>query len=184
MFVLLPSWGLSNAAATLVGQNLGAGKPERAEASVWRAALYNVVFLGMVGVVFVAFADIDRRRVHRAIRQVAPIAVRGLRIISAGFPFYAAGYVLTQSFNGAGDTMTPTLINIAAASGSARFRSPTCSPARSGSVRPACSGRSRSRSRRCRSSARRCSGGALEAEARLKRLSRGERRAASLESVA
>jgi putative MATE family efflux protein len=111
IFVLLPSWGLSNAAATLVGQNLGAGKPERAEASVWRAAYYNVVFLGAVGVVFVAFADLIAAAFTND-PEVAPIAVRGLRIISAGFPFYAAGYVLTQSFNGAGDTMTPTLINI------------------------------------------------------------------------
>ena len=111
MFVLLPSWGLSNAAATLVGQNLGAGKPERAEASVWRATWYNVIFLGTIGLVFVALADVIVAA-FTSDPEVAPIAVRGLRIISAGFPFYAAGYVLTQSFNGAGDTMTPTLINI------------------------------------------------------------------------
>jgi len=111
MFVLLPSWGLSNAAATLVGQNLGAGKPERAEASVWRATWYNVIFLGTIGLVFVALADVIVAG-FTSDPEVAPIAVRGLRIISAGFPFYAAGYVLTQSFNGAGDTMTPTLINI------------------------------------------------------------------------
>jgi len=111
MFVLLPSWGLSNAAATLVGQNLGAGKPERAEASVWRATWYNVVFLGTIGALFVVFADAITAG-FTSDPQVAPIAARGLRIISAGFPFYAAGYVLTQSFNGAGDTMTPTLINI------------------------------------------------------------------------
>ena len=111
MFVLLPSWGLSNAAATLVGQNLGAQKPERAEASVWRAAYYNVVFLAVVGVVFVAFAD----RIVAGFTQdpaVTPFAVSALRIISAGFPFYACGYVLTQSFNGAGDTLTPTLLNL------------------------------------------------------------------------
>ena len=111
MFALLPSWGLSNAAATLVGQNLGANKPERAEASVWRATVYNVAFLGVVGMVFVAFAE----RIVAGFTTdpaVAPIAVRGLRIMSAGFPFYAAGYVLTQSFNGAGDTVTPTMINV------------------------------------------------------------------------
>jgi putative MATE family efflux protein len=111
MFLLLPSWGLSNAAATLVGQNLGAQKPERAEASVWRAAYYNMVFLAGVGIVFVVFAD----RIVAGFTQdpaVAPLAGSALRIISGGFPFYACGYVLTQSFNGAGDTLTPTLINI------------------------------------------------------------------------
>ena len=112
MFALLPSWGLSNAAATLVGQNLGAGKPERAEASVWRATIYNVIFLGVVGAVFATFAD-TIVAAFTSDAAVAPIAVRGLRIISAGFPFYAAGYVLTNAFNGAGDTVTPTLINIA-----------------------------------------------------------------------
>jgi putative MATE family efflux protein len=111
MFMLLPSWGLSNAAATLVGQNLGAQKPERAEASVWRATVYNMVFLGTVGVVFVVFAEAIVAG-FTSDPEVAPIATQGLRIISAGFPFYAAGYVLTQSFNGAGDTLTPTLINI------------------------------------------------------------------------
>ena len=111
MFVLLPSWGLSNAAATLVGQNLGANQPERAEASVWRATRYNVIFLTVVGVMFFATAD-QIVAAFTSDPAVAPIAVRGLRIISAGFPFYAAGYVLTQSFNGAGDTVTPTLINV------------------------------------------------------------------------
>jgi Na+-driven multidrug efflux pump len=112
MFALLPSWGLSNAAATLVGQNLGAGQPERAEASVWRATVYNVIFLGVVGTLFAAFAN-PIVAVFTSDPAVAPIAGRGLRIVSAGFPFYAAGYVLTQAFNGAGDTVTPTVLNIA-----------------------------------------------------------------------
>ncbi len=111
MFVLLPSWGLSNAAATLVGQNLGAKQPDRAEASVWRACLYNVVILGVIGLLFVVFADVVVGWFTHD-PAVGPIATRGLRIIATGFPFYAAGYVLTQSFNGAGDTATPTLINL------------------------------------------------------------------------
>jgi putative MATE family efflux protein len=111
IFVLMPSWGLSNAAATLVGQNLGAGQPERAEASAWRACWYNVAVLGVIGVLFVVFADVLVGWFTQD-PGVAPVATLGLRIISAGFPFYAAGYVLTQSFNGAGDTSTPTLINL------------------------------------------------------------------------
>jgi putative MATE family efflux protein len=111
MFVLMPSWGLSNAAATLVGQNLGAGQPARAEASAWRACWFNVAVLGVIGVLFVAFADVVVGGFTHD-PEVAPIATLGLRIISGGFPFYAAGYVLTQSFNGAGDTSTPTLINL------------------------------------------------------------------------
>ena len=111
MFVLLPSWGLSNAAATLVGQNLGANKPERADASVWRACLYNSVILGAISVPFVLWAEgVVALFTHDA--QVAPLAARGLRIISSGFAFYASGYVLSASFNGAGDTMTPTLLNL------------------------------------------------------------------------
>ncbi len=111
IFVLLPAWGLANAAATLVGQNLGARQPERAEASVWLACVYNAVFLGTVSVFFIAFAG----PVVSAFTddpEVAPIAVQGLRIISGGFVFYACGYVVTQAFNGAGDTATPTWINI------------------------------------------------------------------------
>ncbi|HEX3644507.1 MAG TPA: MATE family efflux transporter [Vicinamibacterales bacterium] len=111
MFVLMPSWGLSNAAATLVGQNLGADQPERAETSAWRACWFNVAVLGLLGMLFVAFADVVVGWFTRD-PEVAPMATLGLRIISGGFPFYAAGYVLTQSFNGAGDTWTPTLINL------------------------------------------------------------------------
>jgi putative MATE family efflux protein len=111
MFVLLPSWGLSNAAATLVGQNLGADRPDRAETSVWRACGYNILFLTATGLLFVVFADAVVA-LFTSDPEVGPIATRGLRIICAGFPFYAAGYVVTQSFNGAGDTVTPTLINL------------------------------------------------------------------------
>jgi putative MATE family efflux protein len=111
VFALLPAWGLANAAATLVGQNLGAGKPERAETSVWRACLYNMVFLSAVGFVFVV---LPAPLVAAFTRQpgVAGHAVRALRIVSAGFPFYAYAMVLTNSFNGAGDTITPTIINL------------------------------------------------------------------------
>ena len=111
MFVLMPSWGLSNAAATLVGQNLGAKKPDRAEQSAWRACWYNAAVLGVLGVLFVIFADVVVGWFTHD-PDVAPLATLGLRIVSGGFPFYAAGYVLTQSFNGAGDTLTPTLINL------------------------------------------------------------------------
>jgi putative MATE family efflux protein len=114
MFALLPSWGMSNAAATLVGQSLGAGKPERAEKAVWLAGFYNMIFLGVVGLMFYIFADpIVGIFTHAAAGpEVHAYGVDCLRIISCGFLFYAYGMVLTQSFNGAGDTRTPTLINI------------------------------------------------------------------------
>ena len=112
MFALLPSFGVSNAAATLVGQNLGAGKPERAEAAVWRAGLYNTVCLVAVGLGFLAFAPL-LIGVFSSDPEVVPYGVRCLRIVAAGFIFYGYGMVLTQSFNGAGDTRTPTLIHLA-----------------------------------------------------------------------
>ncbi|HLH00608.1 MAG TPA: MATE family efflux transporter [Bryobacteraceae bacterium] len=111
VFALLPSWGMSNAAATLVGQNLGAGRPERAEKSAWRTGLYNAVFLGGVGVIFIVFA-------HQIIAlfttdpAVAPLAAEGLRVLSYGYVSYAYGMVITAAFNGAGDTTTPTLLNL------------------------------------------------------------------------
>lgn len=111
VFALLPSWGLANAAATLVGQNLGAGKPERAERAVWLAGFYNMVVLGAVGALFVAFAG-PIVSVFTRDPSVAPIAELCLRTISYGFLFYAYGMVITQSFNGAGDTWTPTWINV------------------------------------------------------------------------
>jgi putative MATE family efflux protein len=114
MFALLPSWGMSNAAATLVGQSLGAGKPERAEKAVWRASFYNMLFLGAIGLVFVVFADpIVGFFTHAAAGpEVQAYGKDCLRIIACGFLFYAYGMVITQSFNGAGDTRTPTIINL------------------------------------------------------------------------
>ena len=112
VFALLPSWGVANAAATLVGQGLGAGQPERAERAVWLAGFYNMLFLGAVGALFVVFAE-PIVRVFTRDPAIAPIAVLCLRTISYGFLFYAYGMVITQSFNGAGDTWTPTWINLA-----------------------------------------------------------------------
>jgi MATE family, multidrug efflux pump len=109
MFALLPSFGVSNAAATLVGQNLGARRPDRAEAAVWRAGLYNTFCLVTVGVIFLLFAP-QLIRVFSDDPEVVPYGVRCLRIVAAGFLFYGYGMVLTQAFNGAGDTRTPTLI--------------------------------------------------------------------------
>jgi putative MATE family efflux protein len=110
IFVILPSWGLSNAAATLVGQNLGAKQPERAEQSVWRTGLYNMIFLGTVGVLFVFFAA-PVIRLFTDDPAVVPLAVSCLRILSYGNIGYAYGMVMLQAFNGAGDTITPTIVN-------------------------------------------------------------------------
>jgi MATE family, multidrug efflux pump len=111
VFALLPSFGISNAAATMVGQNLGAGAPDRAERAVWTAAFYNMLFLGGVGVIFLVGAR-TIISFFTSDAEVAEYAVSCLRIVSLGFVFYAYGMVLTQSFNGAGDTWTPTLINL------------------------------------------------------------------------
>jgi Na+-driven multidrug efflux pump len=110
VFIILPSWGLSNAAATLVGQNLGAKQPERAATSVWRTGFYNMIFLGGIGVFFVFFAEpVVRLFTHDP--AVVPLAASCLRIISYGNIGYAYGMVMLQAFNGAGDTVTPTIVN-------------------------------------------------------------------------
>jgi putative MATE family efflux protein len=110
IFVILPSWGLSNAAATLVGQNLGAKRPDRAEKSVWRTGLYNMLFLGGVGVFLVAFAT-PIVRLFTSDPAVVPLAASCLRIVSCGNIGYAYAMVMLQAFNGAGDTVTPTIVN-------------------------------------------------------------------------
>jgi len=111
IFLLLPAWGLSNAAATLVGQNLGANHPERAEKSVWITGYVNMVFMGIMGVILALFPEFW---IKLFIAEAAVVAsgTMALRIISFGFLFYALGMVLMQGFNGSGDTMTPTKINI------------------------------------------------------------------------
>ena len=111
LFALLPSFGVSNAAATLVGQNLGAGKPERAEAAAWKAGWYNTLCLGSVGIVFLLFAP-QLIAFFTPDAEVADYGIRCLRIVAAGFFFYGYGMVLTQAFNGAGDTRTPTYIHL------------------------------------------------------------------------
>jgi putative MATE family efflux protein len=111
LFALLPAFGVSNAAATMVGQNLGARRPDRAEEAVWTATKYNMVFLGAVGVVFLAGARLIAG-FFTSDPAVQPFAIACLRTVSLGFLFYAAGMVLTQAFNGAGDTWTPTVINL------------------------------------------------------------------------
>jgi len=111
LFALLPSFGVSNAASTLVGQNLGAGRPDRAEAAAWTAGFYNTLCLGSMGVVFVLFAPF-LIAIFTNDPEVARHGVRCLRIVAAGFLFYGYGMVLTQAFNGAGDTRTPTLIHL------------------------------------------------------------------------
>jgi putative MATE family efflux protein len=111
IFVILPSWGLSNAAATLVGQNLGAKRPDRAEQSVWRTGFYNMIFLGSIGVFFILFAT-PVVSIFTNDPEVIPLAATCLRIVSCGNIGFAYGMVMLQAFNGAGDTLTPTWVNL------------------------------------------------------------------------
>lgn len=110
MFALLPALGLSNAAATMVGQNLGAGKPERSEAAVWAAAKFNAVFYFAIGVVFWIFSN-QIIGIFTQEPEVLHYGTSALHIIAYGFAFYGLGMVLETAFNGAGDTWTPTYLN-------------------------------------------------------------------------
>jgi len=109
-FIWLPSWGLGNAAATLVGQNLGAGQPDRAERSTWQAAKYNAVFMTSLGVLVVTFAP-GIAGLFTNDPDVLRYGTSCLRILAIGIPMYAVGMIVTQALNGAGDTTTPTVIN-------------------------------------------------------------------------
>jgi putative MATE family efflux protein len=111
IFTILPAWGLANAAATLVGQNLGAQQPERASKSVWVASLYNAVFLGLVSVVYFVFAK-PIIATFTTDPQALETGIECLRYLALGYVFFAYGMVMTQAFNGAGDTTTPTILNV------------------------------------------------------------------------
>ncbi|HWZ14634.1 MAG TPA: MATE family efflux transporter [Mucilaginibacter sp.] len=111
IFFLLPGWGLSNAAATLTGQNLGAGKPDRAEKSVWTTTLYNVIFMLSVSGFFFLFGEPVVNFMNSDVHARA-YALQALRIISTGYVFFGVGMVMLTAFNGAGDTRTPTIVNL------------------------------------------------------------------------
>jgi putative MATE family efflux protein len=111
MFTLLPAWGLANAAATLVGQNLGAQKPERAETSVWRCAMFNLIFLSVLALLMFFFAEIVIGW-FTSETQVIEFGALSLKAFCLGYGFYAYTMVVIQSFNGAGDTRTPTILNL------------------------------------------------------------------------
>ncbi len=110
IFCLMPAWGLSNAAATLVGQNLGANQPERAAASVWKTAKYNAIFMGTISVLFIIAAPFFVALINDQ-PAVVETGSKALRIIGIGYIFYGVGMVMINAFNGAGDSRTPTIIN-------------------------------------------------------------------------
>jgi putative MATE family efflux protein len=111
IFTLMPAWGFSNAAATMVGQNLGANQPERAEKAVWRTGMFNMIFMGTVMIIFFLFGD-GIAGFFTNEKEVVNNASKCLSIFAMGYLFYAFGMVLVQSFNGAGDTKTPTIMNL------------------------------------------------------------------------
>jgi putative MATE family efflux protein len=113
IFTILPAWGLSNAAATLVGQNLGAKKPERAERSVYQTGLYNMLYMGALSIILFSFPA-PLTAIFTSDPNVAQTAIACLRFVGLAYVSYAWGMVFTQAFNGAGDTMTPTIINFIA----------------------------------------------------------------------
>ncbi len=110
LFTILPAWGLSGAAATLVGQNLGAKKVRRAEQAVWLTTRYNVIFMVSVTGIYILFSQ-TLAAFFTDIPEVQKVAAQGLWVIALGYVFFAVGMVLTQAFNGAGDTKTPAWIN-------------------------------------------------------------------------
>jgi putative MATE family efflux protein len=111
MFTMMPAWGLSNAAATLVGQNLGAGHPDRAESSVWKIGFYNMIFLVGVAVIYF-FYNVEMMSFFTKDQRVIDIGAEWLQILSYSYFVYGWWMVSTQAFNGAGDTRTPTKINL------------------------------------------------------------------------
>lgn len=111
IFTILPSWGMANAAATLVGQNLGAGKPERSIQSAWRVTYINMIFLGIIGIFFFIFAN-EIVLFFDTTPVVVETAVNCLYVLAAGYVLFGAGMIITQAINGAGDTLPPTIINL------------------------------------------------------------------------
>jgi len=111
VFSILPSFGLANAAATLVGQNLGAQQPERAEQSVWRTSFFTMIFLGVLSVIYFIFASFIVSLFTNEM-NVIPVGTKALQMICIGYVFFAYGMVISQALNGAGDTKTPTFINL------------------------------------------------------------------------
>lgn len=111
IFTILPSWGMANAAATLVGQNLGANQPERAEQSVYKAGFLNMIFLGVVSIAFY-FISVPIMKIFSQDPAVIASGAECLRIVAFGYIFYGFGMVIIQSFNGAGDSRTPTILNL------------------------------------------------------------------------
>jgi putative MATE family efflux protein len=110
IFTIMPAWGMANAAATLVGQNLGAGQPDRAEKSAWRAGTFNMIFMGIVAAIYLTFAPF-LIQIFSSEPEAIQAGVFALRIMAAGYIFFGWAMVMTQAINGAGDTLTPTILN-------------------------------------------------------------------------